>query len=90
LTRDPFLLYTSNIFALLGLRSLYAVIVDVFERFAYLRMALAALLVFVAGKLALSPFLHIPSGASLLVIAAVLALAAAASSLLPRRDANNA
>ena len=83
-TRDPFLVYTSNVFALLGLRSLYAVIGDVFDRFAYLRMALAALLVFVAGKLALSPFLHIPSGASLLVIAAVFALAAAASRLLPR------
>lgn len=83
-TRDPFLVYTSNVFAQLGLRSLYAVIGDVFERFAYLRMALAALLVFVAGRLALSPFLHMPSGASLLVIAAVLALAAAASPLLPR------
>ena len=83
-TRDPFLVYTSNVFALLGLRALYAVIGDVLDRFAYLRMALAALLVFVAGKLALSPFLHIPSGASLLVIAAVLALAAAASRLLPR------
>ena len=83
-TRDPFLVYTSNVFALLGLRSLYAVIGDVLDRFAYLRMALAALLVFVAGKLALSPFLHIPSGASLLVIAAVFALAAAAQRLLPR------
>jgi predicted tellurium resistance membrane protein TerC len=60
------------------------VIGDVLDRFAYLRMALAALLVFVAGKPALSPFLHIPSGASLLVIAAVLALAAAASRLLSR------
>jgi tellurite resistance protein TerC len=84
-TRDPFLVYTSNVFALLGLRSLYAVIGDVFERFPYLRMGLAALLVFVALKLGLSAFVHIPPGTSLAIIAAILAVAAAASRLLPDR-----
>jgi tellurite resistance protein TerC len=83
ITRDPFLVYTSNVFALLGLRSLYAVIGDVFERFSYLRMGLAALLVFVAVKLALSDLFHIPSGVSLAIIAAILGVAAAASRLLP-------
>ena len=82
-TRDPFLVYTSNVFALLGLRSLYAVIGDLFERFPYLRMGLAVLLFFVAVKLALSPLFHIPSGLSLGIIAAVLAVAAAASRFLP-------
>ena len=81
-TRDPFLVYTSNVFALLGLRSLYAAIGNLFERFPYLRMGLAALLVFVALKLALSGFVHIPAGISLAVIAAILAVAAAASRLL--------
>jgi tellurite resistance protein TerC len=60
-TRDPFLVYTSNVFALLGLRSLYAVIGNLAERFVYLRIGLAALLVFVA----------------------ILAIAGAASRLLP-------
>jgi len=82
-TRDPFLVYTSNVFALLGLRSLYLVIGNLFERFPYLRMGLAALLVFVALKLGLSAFVHIPPGASLAVIAAILGAAAAASRLLP-------
>jgi len=82
ITRDPFLVYTSNVFALLGLRSLYAVIGNLFERFPYLRMGLAALLVFVALKLALSAFVHVPAGISLAVIAAILAVAATASRLL--------
>ena len=82
-TRDPFLIYTSNVFALLGLRSLYAVIGNLFERFPYLRTGLAALLVFVALKLALSAFIHIPPGISLAIIATILAVAAAASRLLP-------
>ena len=81
-TRDPFLVYTSNVFALLGLRSLYAVIGNLFERFPYLRIGLAALLVFVALKLALWPLVQIPAGISLAVIVAILAVAATASRLL--------
>ena len=82
-TQDPYLVYTSNIFALLGLRSLYAIVGDMVERFPYVRYALAALLVFVAVKLGASAFLHIPAGASLAVIASILALAAAATRWLP-------
>jgi tellurite resistance protein TerC len=84
-TRDPFIVYTSNVFALLGLRSLYAVIGDVFDRFPYLRMGLAVLLAFVAAKLALTGFVHIPSGVSLGVIALVL-LAATAASFFLRKE----
>lgn len=83
ITRDPFLVYTSNVFALLGLRSLYAVIGDLASRFRYLRLGLAALLVFVAAKLVLTGVVHIPPGVSLGVIAAILGLAAAASRWLP-------
>jgi tellurite resistance protein TerC len=82
-TREPFLVYSSNVFALLGLRSLYAVIGDVFQRLPYLRMGLAALLVFVALKLGLSSFIHLPPGLSLAIIGAILGVAAAASYFLP-------
>jgi tellurite resistance protein TerC len=82
-TRDPFLVYTSNVFALLGLRSLYTVIGDLVTRFSYLRVGLAALLAFVAAKLALSGFVHIPVGIALGVIVAILAAAVAASRWLP-------
>jgi TerC family integral membrane protein len=82
-TRDPFLVYSSNIFALLGLRSLYAVIGNLIAKFRYLRIGLAVLLLFVGAKLVLSGVIHIPAGVSLGVIAAIVALAIAASRLLP-------
>ena len=83
ITRDPFLVYTSNVFALLGLRSLYSVIGDLVARLKYLRIGLAVLLVFVAVKLMLTGLVHIPPGVSLGVIAAILGMAAAASRWLP-------
>ena len=64
-TQDPFLVYTSNMFALLGLRSMYAIVGNVFERFPYLRYALTSILVFVAIKLGASAFVHISAGVSL-------------------------
>ena len=82
-TRDPYLVYTSNVFALLGLRSLYAVIGDLVARFRYLHYGLAALLLFVAAKLMTSAFFHVPAGVSLAVIAAIIAIAIAASRWLP-------
>jgi tellurite resistance protein TerC len=82
-TQDPYLVYTSNIFALLGLRSLYAIVGDMVERFPYVRYALAALLAFVAIKLGGSAYFHLPAGVSLAVIASILALAAAATRWLP-------
>jgi tellurite resistance protein TerC len=84
-TQDPFLVYTSNVFALLGLRSIYAIVGNVFERYPYVRYALAGLLVFVAIKLGGSAFFHISPAASLGVIAAMLLLAAAATRWLPAR-----
>jgi hypothetical protein len=82
-TQDPYLVYTSNIFALLGLRSLFAIVGDAVQRFPYVRYALAALLVFVAVKLGASAFVHLSAAASLGVIATILALAAAATVWLP-------
>jgi len=82
-TRDPFLVYSSNIFALLGLRALYGVIGDLFTRFWYLRLGLAALLGFVALKLVLSDVVHIPSTLSLAIIVTILAVAGLASRFMP-------
>ena len=51
ITTDPFIVYTSNVFAILGLRALYFALAAVMHRFAYLKMALAVLLIFVGGKI---------------------------------------
>ena len=79
ITRDPFIVYTSNIFAMLGLRSLYFVLAGVVDRFRYLRVGLAAILIFFGARLLLGDLLEVPTGVSLGVIAAGLALSVAAS-----------
>ena len=82
-TRDPFLVYTSNVFALLGLRSLYFLLAGVIERVRYLRVGLAVMLLFAAAKLLLSDVIPIAPGMSLAVIAGILIVAIAASRLFP-------
>jgi tellurite resistance protein TerC len=72
-TSDPFLVYTSNVFAILGLRSLYFLLAGVVHRFAYLKYGLAAILVFVGGKMLATDLYKVPVGVSLGVIAAILA-----------------
>jgi tellurite resistance protein TerC len=74
ITSDPFIAYTSNVFAILGLRSLYFVISPLLKRFIYLNWALAAILVFVGLKMLLSGVYAIPVWASLLIIVAILGL----------------
>ena len=86
-TRDPFIVYTSNVFAILGLRSLYFVLAGVIGRFHFLKLGLSAILAFVGAKMVLAEVYHVPIGASLAVIAGVLAAAVAASFLFPRRAA---
>jgi tellurite resistance protein TerC len=78
-TRTPFLVYTSNVFAMLGLRSLYFLLAGVVERFHAVRYALAAILAFVGAKLLLSGVVHIPNWVSLTVIVGAFAVAIAAS-----------
>jgi len=78
-TRDPFLVYTSNIFAMLGLRSLYFVLAGIVDRFCYLPVGLAAILIFFGGRLLLSDVMDIPTVVSLGVIAAALTVSVAAS-----------
>jgi tellurite resistance protein TerC len=86
-TRDPFLVYTSNVFAILGLRSLYFLLAGVMHKFEYLKLGLAAILVFVGAKMALVDWVKVPTVLSLGVIAAILALAVAASLFKARRVA---
>ena len=85
-TDDPFLVYTSNICAILGLRSLYFLLAGVMGKFAYLKLGLSAVLVFVGAKMTLADLYKFPALVSLLVIAAVLAAAVGASLLKSRRE----
>ncbi len=81
ITEDPFLVYTSNIFAILGLRSMYFVLADFVRRFEYLKYGLSAILVFVGGKMLLNRLVHVPTPLSLAVITVAVALSIAASVL---------
>jgi len=84
-TGDLFLVYTSNVFAMLGLRSLYFLLSGIVERFRFLRAGLAGILAFVGLKLLSSGVVEIPTWVSLAVIAAALALAVAASLTIQRK-----
>jgi tellurite resistance protein TerC len=74
-TKDPFLVYTSNVFAILGLRSLYFVLANVIGKFHLLKYGLSVVLAFVGVKMLLSEVYHIPIGWSLGVVAGVLVTA---------------
>jgi tellurite resistance protein TerC len=82
-TRDPFVVYTSNIFAIMGLRSLYFLLAKMMDRFHHLKTGLAVVLSFVGVKMCIAEWVHIPVQYSLLVIAAVLAGSVVASLAWP-------
>lgn len=86
ITTDPFLVYTSNIFAILGLRSIYFALARVVDLFHYLKYGLSLVLIFVGIKIMIAHYVHIPVAISLGVIAASL-LGAIAASLLFKRKA---
>jgi len=88
-TRDPFLVYTSNIFALLGLRSLYFLAANAIRRLRFLRFGLAAMLLLAAAKLMLSDVVHVPALASLGAILLVFGVSIAASLLFPGQACNH-
>ena len=83
-TRDPFIVYTSNICAVLGLRQLYFLLAGIVDKFAYLKLGLSAVLVFIGVKMLIEPFLHIPIGISLGVVALVLVTSIVASIKWPQ------
>ena len=84
-TDDPFIVYTSNAFAILGLRALYFLLAGMVTRFVYLKPALSAILLWVGAKMLLTDVYKVPTLASLGVIAALLALAAGASVIHERK-----
>jgi tellurite resistance protein TerC len=84
-THDTFIVYTSNIFAILGLRSLYFVLQSLLHRLHLLHYGLAAILAFVGGKMIATRWVEIPTLWSLVVILGTVAIFAAASLLLPER-----
>lgn len=86
-TRDPFIVFTSNVFAILGLRSLYFLLADVVDRFYLLRPALAMVLFFVGTKMLVSGMYHVPVWLSLLVIGVLVGGAMLVSWLRPKAEA---
>jgi tellurite resistance protein TerC len=82
-TRDPFLVYSSNIFALLGLRSLYFLLAGVIRKLRFLRIGLAVMLLLAAAKLALGSVVHVPPLVSLAAIVVIFSVSIAASLLFP-------
>jgi tellurite resistance protein TerC len=86
ITQDPFIVYTSNVFAILGLRALYFLLAGVMEMFRYLKLGLSFVLCFVGAKMLLVDFYKIPSDLSLGAVAGILAISVLASVLTqPRR-----
>ena len=85
ITTDTFLVYTSNVFAILGLRALYFLLAGVIHKFHYLKLGLSAVLVFVGAKMLLADVYKVPVGISLVVIALLLLGAVAASLLFPKQ-----
>jgi tellurite resistance protein TerC len=90
ITRDPFLVYSSNVFAILGLRALFFVLAGMMDKFVYLKPGVALILVFVGGKMAVSAWLHVPIVASLAVILLLLSGAVGLSLLKSAREARAA
>ena len=85
ITSDPFIVYTSNVFAVLGLRALYFLLAGVIDRLRFLDEGLAIVLVFIGGKMIGEKWIHIPVHVSLGVVGAVLLIALLASLLIPAK-----
>jgi len=90
-TLDPFIVFTSNIFAIMGLRALYFLLASIMGMFVYLKLGISFVLAFVGGKMIATAFgIHVPIQLSLLVIFSSLLLAVAASLLFCRKPVENA
>jgi tellurite resistance protein TerC len=86
ITRDPFIVYTSNVCAILGLRSLYFLLAGMVHRFVYLKPALAVILSFIGAKMLLADIYHVPTTVSLVVVGLILSTAIGLSLLFPQRS----
>jgi tellurite resistance protein TerC len=88
ITSDPFIVFTSNMFAILGLRALYFLLADIAGRFHLLKYGLALVLVFIGAKMLITPWFHMPVHISLAVVATLIAGSVLAS-LYATRKSNN-
>jgi len=86
ITRDAFIVYTSNVFAILGLRTLYFLLAGVLDRLTYLKYGLAAVLAFVGAKMLIEPWVHVSIVWSLGIVLGILAVATVASLLAKPKE----
>jgi tellurite resistance protein TerC len=86
ISKDPFIVYTSNVFAILGLRSLYFALAGMMKLFHHLHYGLAVILMFIGVKMLISGYYEIPTVIALAVLATVLAAAVVASLVLPPKE----
>jgi tellurite resistance protein TerC len=84
-TREPFIVFTSNVFAILGLRSLYFALAGMIEVFHLLHYGLSVILIFIGIKMLASYYVHIPIGVALGVVAGVLVISVGLSLLFPKK-----
>lgn len=84
ISKDPFIVYTSNVFAILGLRSLYFALSSIIQYFRYLKLGLSAILFFVGVKMCISGFYKMPIGISLGVLVGILTLSVLLSVWIPK------
>ena len=85
-TTDPFIVFTSNIFAIMGLRALYFLLADMADRFHLLKYGLAIVLVFIGGKMLAVPWFHIPIQWSLSIVGCIILISVALSLALSKKD----
>src|ERR1700686_1155196 len=85
-TRDPFLVYSSNVCAILGLRAFYFLLAGILQYFQYLDEGLAITVMFIGAKMLASPWVHISTGLSLAIVGGIIALAILASIIHPKSD----
>lgn len=86
ITTDPFIVFTSNIFAILGLRALYFLLADVADRFHLLKYGLAMVLTFIGSKMLVMPWYHVPVQASLAIVAVLIGASVIASLFVTRKE----
>lgn len=86
ITTDPFIVFTSNIFAIMGLRALYFLMADVADRFHLLKYGLAMVLAFIGAKMLIAPWYHVPVAASLAIVAVLIGASVVASLIATRKS----
>ncbi len=86
ITRDPFIIYSSNVFAILGLRAMYFLLAALLPRFRYLKHGLSAVLVLVGVRMLAEPWIQLPTAITLLAVCGILGAAVLASIVFPPKD----